>query len=75
MEEGELANRARQSLEAVKQRVEVELVAAPLLVSAAVVDSSQLSIKRTHLSYLILISFQMIPHFSSLNLFCLSYCH
>nr|CAG4642361.1 EOG090X02H3 [Evadne anonyx] len=45
IEDGELANRARQTLEGVKQRVEVELVAAPLLVSAALVDTSQLSIK------------------------------
>lgn len=45
IEDGELATRARQTLEAVKQRVEVELVAAPLLVSAALADSSHLSIK------------------------------
>jgi len=45
IEDGELANRARQTLEVVKQRVEVELVAAPLLISAALLDSSQLSIK------------------------------
>lgn len=45
MEDGELASAARQTLEAVQRRVEVELMAAPLLVSAAMADSSHLSIK------------------------------
>ena len=45
MEDGDLGGSARQTLEAVQQRVEVELVAAPLLVSAALSDSSRLSIK------------------------------
>lgn len=45
MDDGELASAARQTLEAVQRRVEMELVAAPLLVSAAMSDSSHLSIK------------------------------
>nr|CAG4641523.1 EOG090X02H3 [Eurycercus lamellatus] len=45
MEDGDLGSAARQTLEAVQQRVEVELIAAPLLVSAALADSSHLSIK------------------------------
>ena len=45
MEEGDLGSAARQTLEAVQRRVEVELIAAPLLVSAALSDSSHLSIK------------------------------
>nr|CAG4636839.1 EOG090X02H3 [Ceriodaphnia reticulata]SVE72816.1 EOG090X02H3 [Ceriodaphnia reticulata] len=50
MEDGELASAARQTLEAVQRRIEVELVAAPLLVSAAMSDSSHLSIKGMHSS-------------------------
>ena len=47
MEEGELGSAARQTLEAVQSRVEVELMAEPLLVSAALADSSHLSVKGT----------------------------
>ena len=54
MEDGDLGGSARQTLEAVQQRVEVELVAAPLLVSAALSDSSRLSIKgENHLKILL----------------------
>ncbi len=45
MDDGELASAARQTLDAVQRRVEMDLVAAPLLVSAAMSDSSHLSIK------------------------------
>ena len=45
MDDGELASAARQTLEAVQRRVEVELLAAPLLVSAAMSDSSHLSVR------------------------------
>lgn len=45
MEEGELGAAARQTLEAVQRRVEVELMAEPILVSAALADSSHLSVK------------------------------
>lgn len=45
MEDEDLANAARQTLEAVQRRVEMELMAAPILVSAAMADSSHLSIK------------------------------
>lgn len=40
-----MGSAARQTLEAVQRRAEVELIAAPLLVSAALSDSSHLSIK------------------------------
>jgi hypothetical protein len=45
MEDEDLASAARQTLEAVQRRVEMELMAAPILVSAAMADSSHLSIK------------------------------
>ena len=45
IEDGELSSAARQTLEAIQGRVEMELMAAPLLVSAAMADSSHLSIK------------------------------
>ncbi|XP_032792324.1 hyccin isoform X1 [Daphnia magna] len=50
MEDEDLANAARQTLEAVQRRVEMELMAAPILVSAAMADSSHLSIKGEHSS-------------------------
>jgi hypothetical protein len=45
MEDEDLANAASQTLEAVQRRVEMELMAAPILVSAAMADSSHLSIR------------------------------
>jgi hypothetical protein len=45
MEDEDLASAARQTLEAVQRRVEMELMAAPILVSAAMADSSHLSIR------------------------------
>ncbi|KAI9551943.1 hypothetical protein GHT06_022280 [Daphnia sinensis] len=50
MEDEDLASAARQTLEAVQRRVEMELMAAPILVSAAMADSSHLSIKGEHSS-------------------------
>nr|SVE75634.1 EOG090X02H3 [Daphnia hispanica] len=50
MEDEDLLNAARQTLEAVQRRVEMELMAAPILVSAAMADSSHLSIKGEHSS-------------------------
>ncbi|EFX83316.1 hypothetical protein DAPPUDRAFT_315787 [Daphnia pulex] len=50
MEDEDLASAARQTLEAVQRRVEMELMAAPILVSAAMADSSHLSIRGEHSS-------------------------
>nr|SVE73435.1 EOG090X02H3 [Daphnia atkinsoni] len=50
MEDEDLVSAARQTLEAVQRRVEMELMAAPVLVSAAMADSSHLSIKGEHSS-------------------------
>nr|SVE76266.1 EOG090X02H3 [Daphnia longispina] len=50
MEDEDLANAASQTLEAVQRRVEMELMAAPILVSAAMADSSHLSIRGEHSS-------------------------
>nr|SVE76886.1 EOG090X02H3 [Daphnia lumholtzi]SVE77482.1 EOG090X02H3 [Daphnia lumholtzi]SVE78112.1 EOG090X02H3 [Daphnia lumholtzi]SVE78740.1 EOG090X02H3 [Daphnia lumholtzi] len=50
MEDEDLASGARQTLEAVQRRVEMELMAAPMLLSAAMADSSHLSIKGEHSS-------------------------
>nr|SVE74064.1 EOG090X02H3 [Daphnia barbata] len=50
MEDEELASAARQTLEAVQRRVAMELMAEPILVSAAMADSSHLSIKGEHSS-------------------------
>lgn len=51
MDEGDLAGAARQTLEAVQRRVEVELNAAPLLLSAALSDTARLSIKGNALTF------------------------
>lgn len=47
MEDGDLGNIARQTLEAVQRRVDFELMSAPLMVCAAMADNSHLSIKGT----------------------------
>nr|CAG4647730.1 EOG090X02H3 [Moina brachiata]SVE92893.1 EOG090X02H3 [Moina brachiata] len=50
MEDGDLGNIARQTLEAVQRRVDFELMSAPLMVCAAMADNSHLSIKGMHSS-------------------------
>lgn len=47
MEDGDLGNLARQTLEAIQRRVEVEMMSAPIMVCAAMADNSNLSIKGT----------------------------
>nr|CAG4649999.1 EOG090X02H3 [Sida crystallina] len=45
IEDGDLGTRAQQALEAVQNRVEVDLMPAPLLISSAIADAASLSIK------------------------------
>ena len=47
MEDADLGNLARQTLEAIQRRVEIEMMSAPIMVCAAMADNSNLSIKGT----------------------------